>query len=58
MQTNYTLDNLINNRKIRANFMRDYDKLIRGLKKHGFNASAMKHARNKQRIADEIALLD
>lgn len=58
MTTKYSFDNLVNDPKIRAAFMRDYDNLISGLKKHGFSAVALKHARNKQRIAAEIALLD
>jgi hypothetical protein len=58
LKTKYTFDNLVNNQNTRAEFMRDYDKLIQGLKKHGYAGIALKHAHNKKRIAEELALLD
>lgn len=58
MLTTYSFESLVNNPNIRGKFMRDYSRLIRGLMKHGFTESAMKHARNKERIETEIALLD
>lgn len=58
MHKKYTFENLINSTRIRAEFFRVYSALIRELKKQGHNAAAIKHARNKQRIEAEIALLD
>ncbi|KQS73016.1 hypothetical protein ASG39_04675 [Rhizobium sp. Leaf371] len=58
METKYTLDNLLNDKTTREAFFKAYGKLIKALKKHGYNAAAMTHARNRKRIQDEIALLD
>lgn len=58
MRSKYTLDNLVENKRIRADFFRDYDKLIRALKANGHNAVALKHAQNKKRIAEAVSLLD
>ncbi len=58
LHTKYTFENLINSTRIRAEFFSDYGNLIRELKKQGHNAAAIKHARNKQRIEQELAFLD
>lgn len=58
MKLKYSFDKLVNSKALRTQFMSDYDKLIRGLKKHGFNSVAAKHARNKKRILEELELLD
>lgn len=58
MHKKYTFENLINSIRIRADFFRDYSALIKELRKQGHNAAAIKHARNKQRIEAELALLD
>ncbi|MCQ1773859.1 hypothetical protein NOI24_21325 [Neorhizobium galegae] len=58
MKTKYTFDNLAKNKEIRAAYMRDYEKLIRSLKDFGYTKAALHHARNKQRIAEELTLLD
>jgi len=58
MQTQYTYDILVNDIGIRERFFKNYTKLIHGLKKHGYNVSATKHAANKKRIAEAIALIN
>lgn len=58
MHKEYKLENLINSTRIREDFFRDYGALIKELRKQGHNAAAIKHARNKQRIEAELALLD
>lgn len=58
MKSKYTFDNLVENTRIRADFFRDYDKLIRALKANGHNATALKHAKKKREIAESIALLE
>jgi hypothetical protein len=58
MKSKYTFDNLVENTRIRADFFRDYEKLIKLLRRDGHNSIALKHAQNKRRIAEAIALLD
>ncbi len=54
----YTFNNLVNNKKTRDDFFRDYDKLIKFLRRDGYNSVALKHAKKKKEIAEAIALLD
>ncbi|MEB2843783.1 hypothetical protein [Endobacterium cereale] len=58
MQTKYTFANLVNDQTIRASFFRDYDKLITNLKALGYYSVAIKHAKNKKRIAAELEEID
>lgn len=58
MKQKYTFDNLVNNKKIREDFFRAYDKLIKLLRRDGHNSVALKHAKKKKEIAEAIALLD
>jgi hypothetical protein len=58
MSTTYSFERLANDHIVRARFFKDYDRLIQGLKKHGYAAVAAKHARNKKRIEQELVLLD
>jgi hypothetical protein len=57
METKYTIENLANSKATRDAYFRDYQKLINGLKKHGFISVAVQHARIKQRVAEELALI-
>lgn len=58
MKSKYTFDNLVENKRIRADFYRLIDKLIRALKANGDNVTALKHAQTKRRIAEAVSLLD
>ncbi len=57
MDSKYTIENLANSKATRDAYFRDYDKLIKGLKKHGFITVAIQHARIRQRVAEELALI-
>jgi hypothetical protein len=54
----FTYENLIENLKIRTEFLRIYDDMIGNLKRSGYIESAAKHAKNRKRIFEEVSIFD
>lgn len=53
----FTFENIIKHVNVRGEFFFLYDRLISELKKKGYYDAAIIHARNKNRIQNEIGLL-
>lgn len=53
----FTFENIIKNKTVREEFFLLYDRLISELKAKGYYDTAIIHARNKNRIQNEIGLL-
>lgn len=54
----FTFEKLLNDPKSRKKFFQIYDDMINNLKRSGFVESATRHAKNRKRIRDELALFD
>ncbi|NSY48296.1 hypothetical protein [Agrobacterium tumefaciens] len=55
---NITLETLVYDKTARDSFFYEYDRLIGWCKEFGYFEAALDHKRNRQRIWDEVALLD
>lgn len=53
----FTFENIIKNKTAREEFFLLYDRLISELKAKGYYDTAIIHARNRNRIQNEIGLL-
>ncbi|WP_153366805.1 hypothetical protein [Agrobacterium rosae] len=53
----FTFENIIKHSEVRDEYFHQYDRLIGELKTKGYYDAAIIHARNKNRIYAEIALL-
>jgi hypothetical protein len=54
----YTYDELLADRSKRETFFGLYDRLIAELKKHGYMSSAATHKKCRNRLWDELSILD
>ncbi len=54
----YTYETLVLDTKTRDDFFKQYDRLIEGLKKYKFWESALRHKKNRDRIFNEVTMLD
>ncbi|WP_132281522.1 hypothetical protein [Neorhizobium sp. JUb45] len=55
---NFTYDELAVDPAKRKIFLDAYAELIKACKKYGFTEAAKAHARNRKRLADDLALID